>query len=324
MFIKPNIQMLLFFILISTCYTLDPVPVSNFIGNGFDYKTGTYGLAPIFQFTYTNGAIWTTPFHSVTYKVPDQMFLHSLDYTYESVTDSISQSYSEFYQYFMSRFTFKVGIDIGKYGGGFLYDRQTGFIKDMIKEQYVEFMHGTHYLTYCIGSMYPAYILSLDPMFNESLMKFPRKIVTDTDKALATEFVQSFGQFYVYRAKFGGRLDFNVALSETLVKSYDKEWTITQEGLYFHYTLFNISAGGFTNQSDIKIDSTFLEQSNANTTFYGGDPTFADLKTLDAWMKSIDINLYPTFATFVPLWTLVEDPIKQATMKEFVLAYIAS
>ena len=74
--------------------------------------------------------------------------------------------------------------------------------------------------------------------------------------------------------------------------------------------------------SESASDEEFKLDTNANTTFYGGDPTFADMKKLDKWVMSIDQNLYPLNATFEGIWTLVDDPVKSATMKKFMMEYI--
>jgi hypothetical protein len=292
---------------------------ANYLGNGFDYVSGTYSLAPLFTFTYNQNQTWQSPYSRKTYMVPDQMFIHGLDETFESVCQSISNSFEEFYSSYISRYTFTIGIDKIV---GFNFDKQIGFIRNVIVENFEEIIHGTHYWAFAIGSMYPAYMLELNPMFNSAVNKFPQQIQTKRDFIYATEFTQTFGQFYVYRSAFGAQLDFNVALSETLVQKYSREWDITQASLKFHYDLFDVSAGGFENQTSIHIDKEFLAQTKSNTTFYGGDPALANLSNLDPWVKSIDQNLFPLNATFIPIWTLVSDPTKQSTMKSFMLDYI--
>ena len=311
---------LLFIIFYAT--SAEPINAVNFLGNGFDYKNGTYSLAPIFLFTYKSNITWTSPYSNKIYKVPDQMFVHSLDMVFEKVTESISSSYKEFYESFVARYTFNLGIDIKSVGIGFNYDRQMGFIKDSMTQNYAAIIHGTHFWTYNVASLYPQYMLQLDPMCQLAINKFPRKIVTQQDVNYATEFTQTFGQFFVYRSIFGAQLDFNVAVSKTLTKNYDKEWMFTQAGLSFHYHLFNISAGGFQNRTQIHIDTEFLAQTNANTTFYGGDPTLANINNLTNWVNSIDQNLFPLNSTFIPIWTIVNDPVKQLSMKNFMISYL--
>lgn len=314
--------MLFIFIIFSSINAAEPIAAANILGNGFDYKSGTYSLAPIFLFTYTSNMTWTSPYSNKVYNIPDQMFVHSLDEVFEKVTESMSESYSEFYESFIRRYTFSVGIDIKAFGLGFNYDRQMGFIKDSMEQDYAEITHGTHFWAYNIASLYPQYMLQLHPMLQIAINKFPRKITTQQDILYATEFTQTFGQFFVYRSAFGAQLDFNIAISKELTKNYDKEWMFTQAGLSFHYYLFNVSAGGFENRTDIHIDTAFLAQTNANTTFYGGDPTLADINKLSAWVRSIDQNLYPLNSTFIPIWTVVSDPIKQTSMKNFMIAYL--
>lgn len=303
-------------------YALNPIPSVDILGNGFDFKTGATGLAPIFKFTYEENATWTTPLSKVTYQVPDQFVFHSVDKTFESVVQHVSESYTEFYEKFVEQYTFSIGIETGIVGFGFKFDKQLGYIKDMIRKNYVEFIHGTHSWSFAIGSMYPPDLLDFDPMFDLAVKKFPQKIITSHDAVYALEFTQTFGQFFVYRASFGAQLDFNSAVSETITKSYSKEWVWEQAGLSFHYYLFNVSAGGFEDRTKIHIDDNFLANSNANTTFYGGDPALANVNTLTSWVNSIDQNLYPLNTSFIPIWTLVSDPIKQETMMNYMISYL--
>ncbi|HLX53285.1 MAG TPA: MAC/perforin domain-containing protein [Aquella sp.] len=312
----------MFFILFYTVIAFEPAPITNILGNGFDFKTGTYSLAPVFEYTYDSKMTWTTPYSKKTYSVPDQMFLHSADKTFESVISHVSASFTEFYEKFVREYSFTIGIETGIVGFGFKFDKQLGYIHDMQTQQFAEFIHGMHYWTFCVGSLYPPDLLDLNPMFMLAVKKFPQVIVTEHDKTYAMEFTQTFGQFFVYRAYFGAKLDFNSAISMKLVKSYSKEWTFTQAGLSFHYYLFNVSAGGFEDRTKIHIDQDFLENSNANTSFYGGDPSLADVTKLSLWVESLDQNLYPLNATFIPIWTLVSDPLKQQTMKNFMISYL--
>ena len=302
--------------------SIQPGSVVNYVGNGFDFCSGTYSLAPVIAFTYDANHTWTTPHSKITFAIPDQMFLHPWEKTFESVTDASFKSYHEFYESFVSGFKFSIGIETGVVGFGFNFDRQTLSIHDMITAGFSEIIHGTHYWSYNIASLYPVEMLDLDPMFELATKKFPQVIRTDADKAFATEFVDTFGQFFVYRSAFGAELDFNVAVTETITKSYSQEWVYEQAGMSFHYYLFNVSAGGFTNRSDIHIDSEFLAESKANTSFYGGDPALADITKLDRWVQSVDQNLFPLNATFVPIWTLVTDSVKRQTMQDFMMDYI--
>lgn len=308
------------------CFTFgqqfDPASAANYLGNGFDFSTGTYSLAPIFMFTYDANATWTSPYSKKIFSIPDQMYLHPLDKTFESVTQHVWESYQEFYESLVTRFSFSVGIDTKVVGFGFHYDRQSFFVHDALEENYIQIVHGTHWWSFNIGSLYPAEMLPLNPMFKIATEKFPQKINTQTDINYATEYTDTFGQFFVYRSVFGAEIDFNIAITETLKKSYSKEWISTQAGFSFHYYLFNVSAGSFENRTDIHIDNNFLQNSNCNTSFYGGDPSLADIKKLDQWVFSIDQNLYPLNSTFVPIWSLVSDPIKQETMKNFMMDYI--
>lgn len=69
------------------------------------------------------------------------MFLHSIDKTFESVIEHESDSYEEFYEKFILLYTFSIGIETCIVGVGFMFNRQLGYIHDMITQHYVEFIH---------------------------------------------------------------------------------------------------------------------------------------------------------------------------------------
>ena len=315
-------KLIIVLLLVSICYG-KLISATNYLGNGFDSKKGIYGLAPIFKLTYNEKKQWTSPYSNITFDVPDQMSVHDNDMTSEIVSQGVYHSYEEYKEMYESWFTFDIGVKTDNFGLGFQYSQDLGYVKDSITDNYAEIIHGNHLWVYYTGVLYPFYILEFDEMFEAMLNIFPREIKTHDDFQFASIFVQTFGTHFPNVALFGAKVNYNSAISETLISKYDKEWIDTQYGMYFHYNLFNISAGGFDNRTSINISSEFLMNTNSNVTFLGGDPELANLLNISNWVLSQDQYTYPLNVTLIGIWNLVtDDSIKQNTIKNFLVNYI--
>jgi hypothetical protein len=310
-------------LIIQITYCNTPISATSYLGSGFDAQKALFGLAPIFDFTYDEGLTWTSPYTKITYDVPDQMSVSPHESVQEIVNQGSYSSYHEYKQMFEEWFSFDVGINAGNYfSAGYKYNKTLGYVHDKMSESYAEIIRGHHLWTYYLATLYPSFVMTFNPMFEKSIEMFPQIIKTNADREFAYQFVQTFGTHYSYKAIFGAKLDFNAAISSYITRSYSREWCYTQYGFYFHYKLFNVSSGGFANQTDITVDKTFLKNINAQTFFLGGDPTLADLNNLTLWVKSIDQNTAPMNITLVGLWNLVKDPIKRNTMRNYIRNYI--
>lgn len=320
---KVTILLILIAITTSLVSCKNPISATSYLGSGFDARKALFGLAPIFDYTYNKNLQWKSPYTKKVYDVPDQMAVSPYESVQEIVNQGSYSSYHEYKEMFEEWYNFDIGISAGNYfSTGFKYNQTLGYIHDKMSESYAQIIRGHHLWTYYIATLYPAFIMKFDSMFEESLNMFPQTVKTDADRAFAYQFIQSFGTHYSYKAIFGAKLDFNAAISSYITKSYSKEWCVTQYGFYFHYKLFNVSSGGFFNRTDITVDQTFLKNINAQTFFLGGEPTVADLNNLTYWVKTIDQNTAPMNITLVGLWNLVKDPIKQKTMKNYIQDYL--
>lgn len=315
-------KLLLFLLcLITASVAQPPIIAASYLGCGFDAKTGMLGLAPIFEFTYNNNQIWVAP-SGTAYAVPDQMYVSPRPEAFQMVMQGSYYSYSEFLEMYTKWFSFDIGIDVDGFSAGFKYDKQLGFVHDTMNQAYGSVIHGTSWWTYYTADMYPFYILKTNSMFQQALDEFPENITNQNELDYATQFVNSFGTHYMQRSVFGGRVDFNAAINQVLSKSYSYQWIVTQYGFYFHYKFFNISGGGFANKTSINVSQEFIQNSNSNATFYGGDQIYNNLNNLTVWVNSIEAFTYPLNSTLAGLWNLVTDnATKQKTMEDFIVNY---
>lgn len=301
----------------------NPIGALNYIGSGFDARKATYGLAPLIQFTYTEGKTWQSPYTKITFNVPDQLTVHTMEEVQEILHQSSSGSYQAYIHEYIKWYSFDIGIKTKYFSAGFEYNQTLYYIHEVMNQNYAYVMNGFHQWMFYVAALYPIAMLPIDPEFKYAMSLFPQKIVTHHDYEYAFQFVETFGTHLCYKMVGGAKLDFNVAVDSHLESSYTEQWITTQYGFYFHYKLFNVSSGGFSNQTDIIVNAQFLNNTNSKVLFYGGDPTLANLGNLTAWTNTLDTNEFPLNATFVGVWNFFDDPTTANTVKEFVVEYLA-
>ena len=116
---------------------------------------------------------------------------------------------------------------------------------------------------------YPSYIMKTNTQFRLSVEGLPKKIVTQKDKYdTEIRFIAGVNQHYMERHYYSQ--------------------TLTEYGLYFHYKMFNVSIGGYSNHSDIKMNEDFLRITDAKVYFIGGDPALDNFNHTEEWISTID------------------------------------
>ncbi len=177
-------------------FGLNPIDATQYLGSGFDARYCRYSnavsLAPIFAFTYTEGKTWTSPYTNIVYDVPDQMSVKPFETVVEVSQESILDSYESYLQTYTEWFSFGVGIEVGYFGAGFEYEKSLGYVYSCYENDFVETIHGFHLWTFNVGTLYPQFIMTLDPMFEAALNNFPTEIKTHQDLEYAIQFVTTF------------------------------------------------------------------------------------------------------------------------------------
>jgi len=299
----------------------NPINAVQYLGCGMDAKTGEFGLAPLFKYSYS-GKKWISPINKTINVVPDQIIISNNDLVREIVLQGSYKSYYEFLETYVSWYSFDIGISGESFSAGFMYNKELGYVYKYFEQSELTLLHGNHWWIFYTGTLYPGDLLELDVMFERELEMLPDQIHNQVDYEKYQQLVNTFGTHYPSRALFGAKLDFNTFATNQIIQQYSYQWVTEQYGLYFHYDLYDVSAGGFTNRSEITLSEQFLKEVNADTSFYGGNPSLADLNNLGPWSQTIDQYAYPINATLNGIWELVTNQTKQNTLKTFILNYI--
>ena len=84
--------------------------------------------------------------------------------------------------------------------------------------------------------------------------------------------------------------------------------------LTFHSDLFDVSAGGFTNRSQIHIDELFDKYATSYIFFKGGDEKLQSNETLSKWIESIPGHLIYIKCDFQPIEEFIADQNKKTNV----------
>ena len=158
---------------------------------------------------------------------------------------------------------------------------------------------------------YPPYALTLDGGFVLSVSKLPTKVISQDDQDKYNQFSDAYGQVYPQKIDMGAEVIMDIYVDTELFTQKTVEWTVNQMDLSFHSNLFNISAGGFANRSQIKIDQLFDKYSKSYIFFKGGDEKLQSNETLSKWVESIPNHLIYIKCDFQPIEEFITDQNKK-------------
>ena len=305
-----------------TIKEINPSPLTSYIGHGFDSKKGTYNPAPIFKWTYNEGQTIFSPYSDVTFDVPDQMVITPSERMEKLVMSGNHSIYERYLDTYRKWFTFDVGMETKTFKAGLYYNKTLKYVHEQLTDKNQYMLHGYYYWTFNIASLYPIKFLKLNSMTQMSIDNFPSKLVTEDDYEYAYQFIQTFGTHIVYKGFGGAKVDFHTAVENSLNTNYSKEWIVEQYGLYFKYQTANLTIDGGSNGTKCHVSKTFLNNTNFQISYYGGDPQLADTTTMKEWVKSLDRHIAPLNSTMIGIWNLFKDPITRKTVIKYVNDYM--
>jgi len=284
-------------------------------------------LLPVFTFS-TNQHKTFTPAYSpaTTYDVPDQVVVANTGENGEIIIQDVYNHYQDFLQTIRSSFTFSIGFSAMKnaLSLGFKYDKELMKVQHMLSNNTIAQGHSKHWWNLYQIEGLPAFLQTLDPALTAGFAQLPASVANAADAAKYDQFFNYYGTHYVSLANFGAYVHMDSFVSTDLVNKYSMQWVSTQMGLEFHLWLFNVSAGGFKNKTDIKLDNTYAQHSESYTFFEGGDPTIAGINTLSAWVATIESEPHYLNLTLRPLSELASNAGVKATMATAMNSYVAN
>jgi hypothetical protein len=300
------------------------------MGKGLNMINGTSeNLLPVFTWQYTQGKTYAPDPEVPTkiYSVPDGLVVTELEETREIVDEEMIQTFSEWIETKRTSFKVDVGVKINFNGskalsGDASFDRESYSIKQQLKNSTMASGFSRKWFAYFQLEAYPPMFLKINPMFEQIVDALPPTIKTAADQAQYNQLVQYFGSHFMMNSKFGGRVHVDTFLSKSFMSKYSSQWVSEQISLTLHYSIFDISGGGFQNKSSIHISKAFKEASKTDIYYAGGDPVLQTNTTLITWVQSIPEHAHYMNATISDLSQLVKDPTKASTLQTVIKKFM--
>ena len=103
------------FVLIGFVYSYPLIKSAEYIGKGFDSKTGSINAFPIFQFNYKYQNLWTPQGSTNKYLVPDEFIIKEKSIVENNSMLSSYNTYDSYLNDYTSWYTFDFGIKTGTF-----------------------------------------------------------------------------------------------------------------------------------------------------------------------------------------------------------------
>lgn len=244
-------------------------------------------LLNIWGWDYTQGKTYTNPFDpTVTYSIPDQMEMTPIDSSAQTINEALVQSFSMWITTVSSAFHVSAGISVGNgtsvrtqvwpgmlfmcvhrrqaFSMNAAYNRETYKYEMEMQDKLAASGYSRHWWSlyqlevrecyFGFGSQLrceqglPPFLMKFDPAFTAGIERLPLSIKSAADQTKYNQVVEYWGTHYAVLANFGGEVDLSTFVNQSIFAHHSESWVRQQFALEFHYWLFNISAGGFSNR----------------------------------------------------------------------------
>lgn len=254
--------------------------------------------------------------------MPDLVFAADLDSTEIFIEQSLSETFDEVATVYSESFSVSAGFTYGAFSVAVKFNQAMYTANEMMKSGDYYQAHSVYRLHVFHLTAYPYTMQTLHPMFAMELNDLPETIVTAQDARDYLVFFQGWGTHFAADVIMGGYTQLDTYVNQTLFKTHTDHWVSYQISLDFHFEMFSIDPGFFTNRSQINISSTFLEAAQTYMFFEGGNMAYQTNATLPQWMASVPSQPIATNYTLNPLYWLVANPTQAATLKAATAQYI--
>lgn len=283
------------------------LPGADVTTRGFDMITGvnmswtnSKPLLPIFGVTFNQGKTFKVPGNPNVWSVPDQLTATNVDRTYEAIVDKICVSYHDYISEESSNFNVGVNVDVPigvnhtqSLKGSFKYNHESYTYKNIMSQKTKASGYSFQYAALYTVEAMPPFLMPLSSQMAATFKVLPSSIESAEDQTYYNDVVSYFGTHVAMMADYGGAFHLSTFVDDSMFSSHTESWVANQMSLTLSYDMFQISAGGFHNRSDIHIDQEFQHSSETYIFFKGGDPALQSNTTAAEWFKSIP--QYPVY-----------------------------
>ena len=274
--------------------------------------------SPVFMYTYNNKRCLS--YYDVCYRVPDELFPIETNIVMAEAITGLYSSYDEYQHEYSESYTSSTSIGIPDYKMSVdyhseLYDSQEYMTTSYVQQGLGRFRESLYQL-----DLPPAYIIELDPIFQESLNALPSVIITEDDQIKYNQFLIAYGGYYLTFIEMGGRFDYNQYVNTYWYYSYSEQDTSSNMTASFNSQIFSMEYGHSSNSSEYQVSEAYQENSSINIYCRGGDLSLTCGSKV--WRGSIVLD--PSYLEFyyAPMNYLVyNNSQKQQTLWNEIYSY---
>jgi hypothetical protein len=278
--------------------------------------------SPIFKYTY-DGKVYTPAGRpDLTFKVPKEITVTPMATHLEQTNSSLYYSYEHTVSVDIRRFSFSLGLNLGKFGFGAQYGYEYGRIKERLNVKYQASARALYLTTTYSTIALPYLFMPKDEVFEMVLQQLPPTPRTPQDLTMYKMTLDYYGGWFLWQAVFGGQIRYFSFLTQEITQNKDIKWIQHQLSLSFYYNMFNLTAGGFRRKEDIKMEDVFRQNHAGEIVFTGGFRRLQTNTTMKQWDRSIDDAPGLLEGKFRPLSDLIaDDPVKKANFEWIIKTY---
>jgi len=302
---------------------LPPLHGATLMNRGFDFRQGgqvpPHPKSEIFEFTPSSKVYKVPGRPDLTYTVPKEVDVTNRAQHIEKSSSEVFHSYQQTVTVDIGGFNFGIGITVGNFGLGARYGMEYGRIRDRLTQKFRATGRSLYFTSgySCLAMPYP--FLKQSEIFKQVIDMLPNRPTTPEDMEKVKIFFDYYGGYFVWNGVFGGQIRQFSFLSREIVEQRDQKWIQQQFHLEFHYNLFNLTAGGFRNRSQIVIDNFFKMHTESELVFTGGFRNLQTNRTLVEWDRSIDDSPELLTGSFRPISDLIANNPEKKRNIEFMI-----
>eukprot|EP01029_Cantina_marsupialis_P016543 TRINITY_DN3692_c0_g1_i1.p1 TRINITY_DN3692_c0_g1~~TRINITY_DN3692_c0_g1_i1.p1 ORF type:complete len:354 (+),score=96.50 TRINITY_DN3692_c0_g1_i1:39-1100(+) len=264
------------------------------------------------------------PNSGLTFDVPDALSITSDPQASEKAAGGLMSDYQKFKASFGSMYRRGDGLDINKFKMSLSdkYNAELAIAHKLFKGGEMELsLSYDDYSMYRLSSL-PPLLLQKDRRFDEYTQKLPSHIKTPMDQKMFNNLVLNYGTHFFVDSLMGGFVHMDTFIQRSYAVNMTTSYISEQLKLEFHSVLFNISAGGYHNRTEIHVDQSFKEHIESHVFFRGGDKDLQDPATSAEWKQSLYRNPQIMQGTISDLSTLLDDMEAERYLKLTIAEYL--
>jgi len=294
------------------------IPGADIIISGFDVTQLATNIdrsfkSPIFKYVGKYSCLKNIQ-NNICYIIPAELSIRDIDMTKTYQVEDLYDSYYDHVEIYSESYTCSMKIGVPDFSMSVNYHQELYESTELLSDGYADmgYAYYTEYMYELI--MPPAYVLTLDDVFLESLNALPSNITNEQDDNMYNMFLGSYGGYYLNTVVIGGSFHQNQYVQQQYIMTYSVTETITEMQVGFNAQMFYMNYGYWSNSTEYTTTKQYDESSTTTITCYGGNISLECGS--NGWKLSL--NDYPAYTnvTYVPIYYLVNNDIdKYNTLK---------